>query len=411
MEFKEITERQFEKYANGNELLSFYQTKEWAKLKLSNGWEHYYVGLIDKDKIIGAALLLAKITPIGKKMFYSPRGFLIDYNNEKVLKKFTEEIKGYVRKHNGIFIKIDPYLLYKERDINGDVVDGGIDNSLVVENLKKMGYKHYGFNTKTEGSLQPRWMFVLDVAGKSEEELMKGMIKQTRKNVKKTLKMGLVLEEIGKEGLAEYKRITEHTGSRRGFIDRPLSYYENMFDALGDKLKIVLCYLDTDISINLLQKEIDEINSYSDVTDARKKELKELQNKIDEIKKLEEKYGKRICLAGSMFIECGSELLNLYGGGYDEFMKWNAMYAIQWYAIKYANKHGFKRYNFYGIEGNFKKENNPMYGVYEFKKGFGGNVVELIGEFDLVVNKFYYFLYKVAFNCYHKLKNIKNKKS
>ena len=50
-----------------------------------------------------------------------------------------------------------------------------------------------------------------------------------------------------------------------------------------------------------------------------------------------------------------------------------------------------------------------MYGVYEFKKGFGGQVVELIGEFDLVVNKPKYLLYKVAFGSYKKIKNLINK--
>ena len=110
-----------------------------------------------------------------------------------------------------------------------------------------------------------------------------------------------------------------------------------------------------------------------------------------------------------MFISCEKELLNLFGGGYDEFMRYDAMYGIQWEAIKYAKENGYELYNFYGIEGNFKKENNPMYGVYEFKKGFGGKVVELIGEFDLPISKSKYNLYKAAFGTYKKAKNLKSK--
>ena len=409
MELKELTSKEFESFASKSPLITFHQKESWGKLKKKNGWDYELLGLIDNDTVIAATLLLNKKMPLGLKMFYAPRGFLLDFNNKKVLKEFTNQLKEYVKKKNGIFIKIDPYVVHKERDINGEIVEGGTDNSEIVQYLKSLGYIHHGFNIDTDKELQPRWMFVLDTKDKSEEDLMKLMIKQTRKNVKKTLKMGLVLENIGVEGLEEYKKITEHTGSRRGFIDRPLSYYKNMFKELGDKIKIILCYIDTQKSISLLQAEIDEINSYSDITEARKKEIEELEKKITDIKEIEKRHGTRVCLAGSMFIECEKELLNLYGGGYDEFMWLNAMYAIQWHAIKYAADNGFDLYNFYGIEGNFKKENNPMYGVYEFKKGFGGRVVELIGEFDLIVNKPKYTLYKVCFSSYKKLKNIINK--
>lgn len=409
MILKSLKSKEFEKFANKSPLLTFHQRESWGKLKNKNGWKYELIGLESNNKLVAATLLLNKKMPLGLRMYYAPRGYLLDFNDSKLLELFTNELKKYVKKNKGIFIKIDPYIPYKQRDINGKLVEGGFDNSKIVDNLKNLGYKHHGFNIDTDKELQPRWIFTLNTDNKTEDDLMSGMIKQTRKNVKKTLKMGLVLERIGVEGLSEYKKITEHTASRRGFIDRPLSYYENMFNALGDDLKIILCYLDTQKSIKLLQDEINQINSFSEITPARNKELQELKKKIEEIEVLERKHGSKICLAGSMFIECGTELLNLYGGGYDEFMKLNAMYAIQWHAIKYAASNGFKTYNFYGIDGNFQKDNNPMYGVYEFKKGFGGNVVELIGEFDLVVNKPKYLLYKVAFGSYKKIKNLFNK--
>lgn len=409
MELKKIDSEEFEKFALNHPLITFHQKESWGKLKKNNGWNYDLIGMYDQEKLIAATLLLNKKMPLGLKMFYAPRGYLIDFNNKNILKEFTYKLRDFVKKQNGIFIKIDPYISYIERDIDGNPVKDGLNNQEIVNFLKEIGYTHHGFNTDTSKELQPRWMFVLDTKDKSEEDLMKGMIKQTRKNVKKTLKMGLELERIGIEGLDEYKKITEHTGSRRGFIDRPLSYYQNMFKELKDSIKIILCYLNTEKSISLLQKEIDEINSYSEITESRKKELDELSKKIEDIKNIEKKHGKKVCLAGSMFIECGDELLNLYGGGYDEFMWLNAMYAIQWHAIKYAVENGFSIYNFYGIEGNFKKENNPMYGVYEFKKGFGGKVVELIGEFDFIVNKPKYLLYKICFSSYKKLKNLLNK--
>ena len=62
----------------------------------------------------------------------------------------------------------------------------------------------------------------------------------------------------------------------------------------------------------------------------------------------------------------------------------------------------------YGISSDLT-EKDPMYGVYEFKKKFGGRVVELIGEYDLKIDSFFYYIYKIAYFVVHKLKKIKTK--
>ena len=90
-------------------------------------------------------------------------------------------------------------------------------------------------------------------------------------------------------------------------------------------------------------------------------------------------------------------------------MQFQSAYSVHFEGIKYAVENNYERYNFYGITGDFREE-NPLYGLYLFKKSFGGTVVELIGEFDLIINKPLYYLYKRSYNLYHKLKNIKKKR-
>ena len=86
----------------------------------------------------------------------------------------------------------------------------------------------------------------------------------------------------------------------------------------------------------------------------------------------------------------GDEVIYLFSGSDAKYMKeYNAQYAIQWYMIKYAAEHGYKKYNFYGIQG-LPDPKAKDYGIYRFKKGFGGQVVELIGSFELPLNFFYY---------------------
>ena len=161
MKFVSLEEKEFDSFARHHPQASFYQASTWGHLKEENGWQMHLLGVKDGKKIIAATLLLGKKTPIGYRMFYAPRGLLVDYDNYDVLSFFTEEIKKYAKKNKGIFIKIDPYLSYQERDINGDIVKDGKDNKHAFQNLRKMGYKHFGFNIMQD-TLQPRWMFVTE---------------------------------------------------------------------------------------------------------------------------------------------------------------------------------------------------------------------------------------------------------
>ena len=129
MELVEITKEEFKKIADIHPQVTFHQTYEWGDLKKCNGWDSYFVALKDNDKAKACALLLAKNVPIiKKKMFYSPRGFLIDYNDYDLLKEFTNKIKEFAKSKNAIFVKIDPYVEYQERDNDGNIVEGGYNN-------------------------------------------------------------------------------------------------------------------------------------------------------------------------------------------------------------------------------------------------------------------------------------------
>lgn len=406
MKIEELESNEYEEYISKNKYTTFYQKEYWGKLKKDGGWNYKLVGMKKNNKIVGATLLLFKNLPLGLKLFYSPRGFLIDYNDEELLKEFVLEIKEYVKKENGFILKIDPYVEYKTRDIDGNIVEGGVDNSKVVENLKKLGFKHYGFNKDISKELQPRWMYVLDLKGKTEDEIFSNFSKHYRKTIRRTEKQGLVVERISKDKLMDYKKIMEHTSSRRDFIDRPYSYYENMYDKIGENLIINVCYLDTNLGINKFKDEIKKIEGYQDIKDYHLKYIEDYKKKIELYESYQKKYGDKIPLAGTMSIVCGKEYLNLFGGAYEEFMHYDAQYLIKWHTMKEALNLGCEIYNFYGISGNFEKENNDMYGVYEFKRGFGGRVVELIGEFDLIISKPKYCLYNFMFKTYKIVKKI-----
>ena len=403
MKLEILTIKEFTDWAINNEEITFHQTKEWADLKKRNGWNSYYVGLKDKGKIKAASLILSKEIPvIKKKMFYAPRGFLIDYHNLELLTTFTKEIKKFAKEKNAIFIKIDPYVMYKEHDLNGDLVPDGIDNSDTVDNLKSLGYRHFGFNLMQD-TLQPRWMHTITVKNRSLDDVMKDMESKTRQILRKNERLGVKSREITRDEIKIFKDIMQHTGERRDFIDRPLSYYENMWDTLHDSgiLKILVAEVDFDEEIKNTKEEIKKLE------EAIKEREEKFNNKT--VPMNEKKYNANPILGGILFLIYGNEVLSLFGGSKKELMSFQSAYTLHFEGIKYAIENGYDTYNFYGITGDFSKD-NPLLGLYLFKKSFGGQVVELIGEFDLIISKFWYHTYNISFNLYHKLKKLKNHK-
>lgn len=431
MKLKKISEKEFKKFADKNLEITFYQTISWAHLKKKNGWVAHYLGLEKDNKIIAGSLILSKTLPIiKKKMFYAPRGFLLDYKDKEVLKEFTKQLKEYAKKEHAIFIKIDPYVEYKEHDNNGNIVEEGLDNSICVENLKSLGYKHFGFNLMQD-TLQPRWMHVIETEDKTLADVMKDMESKTRQILRKNERSGIHTREISKEELPLFKDIMQHTSDRREFVDRPLSYYESMWDSLHDDgiLKILVAEIDflefeknTKEELETNEKELKnriykhennilKMNpkKYEQNNKKNEQEIERLKKQLEKIKDYKEKYGNKKLLGGILFLIYGNEVLSLHGGTLDDVMQFQSAYTIHFAGVKHAVENGYKRYNFYGITGDFRKE-NPLYGLYLFKKSFGGHVVELIGEFDYIISPFWYHTYNIAFAAYHKLKNLKKKK-
>jgi len=64
-------------------------------------------------------------------------------------------------------------------------------------------------------------------------------------------------------------------------------------------------------------------------------------------------------------------------------------YLIQWTMIEWAKAKGCSMYDFRGVSGDLTEE-NPLYGLYRFKKGFNGTFTEFVGEFDRVYSPFWY---------------------
>ncbi|MDD6224254.1 MAG: peptidoglycan bridge formation glycyltransferase FemA/FemB family protein [bacterium] len=429
MELIKLQEEEFKEFAYQHEQASFLQTIGWGKLKNKNGWDYEFLGFKDQKKIVAATLLLSKMTPIKKKMFYAPHGFVLDYSDYSLLDEFVLKMKKYVKEHNGIFFKIDPYLMLIERDMDGKRVDNGIDHTEIYKHLRKLGFDEINGKV-TEQTLQGKWLYRIDINDRDIDEVMKDMTSKTRQMIRKNEKNGVIVREGFVEELETFKDIMDHTSERREFLSRSLSYYKNMYEILNQEgiCKIHFAEIHLKQQLDKFRAEVQSIqNEYNSkqidfdagklkVNEkkfyAKQKELLDnmarLEKSIKDYEQLQEKNGDVLVLGAIMYMIHGSEVISFIGGAYQEYLDFQPFYSIHYELIKYACANHYRYYNFYGISGNLV-ESDPMYGIYLFKKGFGGQVVELMGEFDMPVSKFYYRLYRISYAIIHKLKKLKTK--
>lgn len=399
MEFLELNREEYSAFARSHPLKSFFQTVEMESLSEHSGWKSYYVGVKENNKIVAATRMVSYKNRLGYSYFYAPRGLLLEYQNKVLLSFFTNNLKKYIKKRKGYVLRIDPSIVHVERDSEGNIVRGGENNEWCVEALKKCGYIHKGYRNGYDETSQCRWVYCLDLEGKTEEDLLKDMKPTTRNQIKKTLKYGIRIRKLKYEELPIFKAITKEASERNHFHDKNLSYYEQMYQIFEPthEIQYIVAELEPKVYLKNLEKELEEWTSSFEKLSSHPKndgKRKELQISINSTKKRIEQMKaltKKECIpiAGAMFILYGDEIIYYHSGNYKEYIGFNGQLMIQWYMLKYGLKHHFKRYNFFGISGIFDT-NSKEQGVYEFKKGFGGYVEEYIGDFDLPICWYYY---------------------
>lgn len=400
MEFVELEKEAFTQFASIHPLKSFFQTVEMEELGNMSGWDSFYVGILKNGTLVGASRIMSFKNRLGYRYFYAPRGLLLDYSDFEVLSFFVEQLKKYLKKKKGYVMRIDPTIVHLERDRDGQVILNGVNNENCVEQLKKLGFRHQGYTLGYSDSSQCRWVYCLDLEGKTAEQLLSEMKPATRNKIKKTNRLGIIVREMSYEELPLFKKVTEEASERNHFQDKPVEYYQRMYQLFSDKkeIKYMIAQLDTEEYLNGLEiekKELEEQYQSLEIKPKNKGKRKDLEIAIESLDKkinraLElRKKGKTIILAASMFMLYGDEIIYYHSGNYKEYIEFNGQTMIQWYMIQYGLEHHMKRYNFYGINGKFNEDDLEK-GVYEFKKGFGGYVEEYIGDFDFPLSWYYY---------------------
>ena len=412
MEIIKIKENDFNDVSKNFDNVTFHQTSNWATLKAYTGWKPLYLGLKDNEIKVVGLFLLKKMPLLNSYIAYCPRGYLMDYTNIKLLKQFNNLLIPYLKKEKVFELIIDPYVLLNQRDIDGNIIEDGFDNHYIVDTLKEIGYRHTGFNLNYE-NLQPRFLFRLNIKDKTVVEIINGFKKEAKRRANKKDFFAINVRELKENEIETFKDLMNMTSKRRGFVDRSLGYYKQMYNALNENkiLRYMVAEIDVDKCRANAQNEIDKIEArvvklrqHEENNKGRiKEELVTINSNkkiIEQLDKLEKERGKIVPLSTVCLMSYGKEAIMLLAGNDEEYLQhFNTSNIIVAELIKLCKKEGYEYYNFYGITGNFDP-NNEAYGLYSYKKQYGGEVVELIGQFEYIINPFMKKMYDLMLKVY-----------
>ncbi len=419
MKLVELSKTEFNEFTNYLEICPFEQSIYWANFKSGENWHPYFLGLEDKNKLLGATLLLANENKsIKKRFFYAPQGFLIDYKNYDLLEVFTKEIINFVKEKNGIYLKIDPEILTTEKDEDGRELQGGINNLFIKDYLLKLGFIETDNNT-----INPKYTMKLDLTDKSLNDILNNMSKKARQIIKRNERLGYIVRELKQDELPIFIKTMDKISSKFNTIEYELPFYEDLASAFTkEHLKIMIAELDLNTTLNNLKKEekvlqiekekrigLYQNNQLTEETFIEKElGYKEQINIINKRRKyylsLKEKTDNdKIFLGGYLFLMYGKEITALIGGMDDEYIDLDVSYSIHFKMLKKAIEYGYRSYNFYEV-----KDVND--GGFFFKQNFGAKLFEHIGEFDYPIDLNSYKKYKKYFPLYYGVKSVyKNK--
>lgn len=410
-----VEKKEYEEFVKNHPKSHFMQSYYWGEVMKHKNFTPHYVGIKKDGKLIATALLLKKHLLKNYCYFYAPRGYILDYDNLDVIEYFTKSLKEYGKKHHALFIKIDPDIKLHNLDLDGNVV-GELNRMPLIDFLKKLGYRHMGFNKQFTGE-QPRFTFRLNLD--DDFNSIYGRIHPTtRKILNKGNQYNLDMYIGDETDIDDFYQTMIDTAEREHLKKTPISYYQNFYTILNQydmsdlyivKVKIEDLKKTYQNRIDDIHLEIDTLNKTEYKNEKKKENLmndlnKKLEHAEQEMEEINSIQKDEVILSSIITVKYGNKVWTIHGGNSNVLRELNSNYLLYYQIIKDAHSNGYKVIDFFGTSGEANPDkSNPIYGIHNFKKRLGGEYTEFIGEFDFVIHPFLYFSYKKLLPIYRKI--------
>ncbi|PKN93494.1 MAG: hypothetical protein CVU44_09075 [Chloroflexi bacterium HGW-Chloroflexi-6] len=271
-----------------------------------------------------------------------PLGFTVAYAPKPVsgFEKLLPEIDSVCRKQRAVFLKIEP-----------DCWDDSASPTLHPQRGASVRIPHSAFRISPH-NIQPPRTVIVSLEG-SEDEILGRMKQKCRYNVRLAEKKEVTVRAW--DDLDGFHRLMEVTGGRDGFGVHSLAYYKKAYELFhpGGVAEILVAEFDSRP------------------------------------------------LAALMVFALGGRAYYLYGASTDEERNRMPTYLLQWRAMQWAKERGCTEYDLWGLpdeaeetlEAQFESRSDGLWGVYRFKRGFGGQVKRAAQALDRVYMPLLYWIY------------------
>ncbi|MFH1959465.1 MAG: peptidoglycan bridge formation glycyltransferase FemA/FemB family protein [Patescibacteria group bacterium] len=307
------------------------QSWEWGNFREKTGVKVERLGFFEGEKLIKGLQVTFHTIPlpgINKQVGYLPKGFTPDEDQISALKQLA-------KRHNALFIKIEPNLLHS--------ANTPPNFNQLIKILKNNG-------AVPGRPLFTKYTFRLDLT-QPEDKLFANLSSKTRYNVNLAYKKGVkIFENSTEDGMDQYIQILEETKSRQGFYAHNPDYFKKMWQTMSDS---------------------------------------------GMIKIFSATYQDEVLTSWIMFV-FNNVLYYPYGASRSHHRNVMANNLMMWEMIRYGKEEGCHTFDMWGSLGPNPSKKNPWYGFHRFKKGYGGQLMETIGTYDLVMNLPMYRLYRIG---------------
>lgn len=341
--------------------VSFLQTPAWGRVKTE--WRSESLGWYDGHQLVGAGLVLHRPVPRLERftLAYLPECPAIDWTGE--LDVWLDPLAAYLKAHGAFAIRLGPPVrtdTWTAAQVKEGIADPGVKRltdltsrqpdalgARVTSQLWDAGWlpqsPEDGF-----GAGQPQFTYELPLAGRTEDDVLRGMNQLWRRNIKKAAKEGV--EVTTDEDLKAFHDLYVHTAERDRFTPRPLRYFETMFAAMSAEAP-------------------ERIRLY----------LARHQGFL---------------VAATIMVRVGAHAWYSYGASSTEKREVRGSNACQWAMIRDSLAAGCDVYNLRGITPTLDTD-DPHVGLIQFKVGTGGQAVRYVGEWDLPLRPMVYRAFSI----------------
>lgn len=395
---KNLNEKEYQAFWEKTSNNHFMQSYEWGQACQKNRDQiPCYVGLKnDKDELVAAALLLKKKTPFNMCYFYAPRGFTMNFEDNKVLTEFTNKLKNYLKEENAIYLKLDPPLMYQEVNTDGEKIENGKNNYTIFNNFLNLGYKHKGFNKLYEGN-QPRYTFRTYFNKYNNfEEVEKTFSKSFSKPLKRSYNYDIEIYQS--DEVKTFHELIKLISDKDGFNEYSFDYYNNVYEELSKKRYIKVYNVKINPS-KLIEKFTKELE-----TEKKEERKAKIQKDIEYFTEISKNHKDEYTCASLICTYSTTGAWSLYIGNDEVATYTGTVNRLYYEFMKDAYNDGYEYADLFGVVGDPKTKYKNLAGIFEYKRKIGGDLIEFIGEFDLINKPFWYKILPILLKIYRKLK-------